>query len=294
MENKEVIGQWSESARYWEKYRAVILEMFAPVTEALLREAGIDRGEDTRTRALQVLDVATGPGEPALTIAERAGTGGSVTGTDVAAEMIDAARREAERRQLRNARFEAAFTDALPFADDTFDKEVSRFGVMFFPDPVACLREMLRVLKPGGKMALAVWGPAENNPFHNSIAKVVDRYMEKFVAKGGDPAATKPGATDMFRYAQTGDLAGVLKSAGAANVSERVLRFAIRASLRAEEFWTLRSEMSEKLRTRLAMLNAEQRAELDRDAVAAIEAYAEGNGVSFPAEVLIVSGEKAG
>jgi len=277
MESKEIIGQWSESAPYWEKYRAVIVEMFAPVAQALIKDAAIARGD-------AVLDVATGPGEPALTIADVVGPEGMVVGTDVAKEMVEAARREVARRKLRNARFDVAFTDALPFSANLFDAAVSRFGVMFFPSPVDCLREMLRVLKPGGRIALAVWYAAERNPFDSIVSRVVDRYSE--------PVPPKPGSTDMFRFAKPGDLMAVLANAGASAVSERVLQFSIRAGLSAEEFWTLRSEMSEKLRTRLAPLSDSQKEALKRDAIEAIRAYSVKDRISIPAEVLIVSGRK--
>jgi SAM-dependent methyltransferase len=281
MQNKEVIGQWSESAPYWEKYRPVIVEMFAPVAQALIEDAAIARGNS-------VLDVATGPGEPALTIADLVGPEGMVVGTDVAPEMVEAARREADQRRLQNARFELAFTDSLPFPANTFDAAVSRFGVMFFPSPVDCLRDVLRVVKPGGRIALAVWYSQEKNPFDYLVTRIVDRYMNQYA----EPTAPKPGASDMFRFAKPGDLVAVLSSAGATAASERLLRFSIRAGLSAEDFWTLRSEMSEKLRTKLAPLSEPQRAELKREAIEAIRAYSSENGISIPAEVLIVSGTK--
>ena len=96
----------------------------------------------------------------------------------------------------------------------------------------------------------------------------------------------------MFRFAKPGDLLAVLSSAGANAASERVLQFSIRAGLSAEEFWVLRSEMSEKMRTKLALLSESQRAELSREAIEAIRAYSVENGISIPAEVLIVSGTK--
>jgi ubiquinone/menaquinone biosynthesis C-methylase UbiE len=286
MQNKEVIGQWSESAPYWEKYRPVIVEMFRPVAEALIEDAAIARGNS-------ILDLATGPGEPALTIAEVVGPEGMVVGTDVAPEMVEAARREADQRKLQNARFEVVFsggqgTDNLPFPDSTFDAAVSRFGVMFFPSPVDSLRDVLRVLKPGGKIALAVWYLQEKNPFDYVVTRIVDRFMNQYL----EPTVPKPGASDMFRFAKPGDLVAVLASAGAAAVSERLLHFSIRAGLSAEEFWTLRSEMSEKLRTKLALLSEPQKAALKREVIEAIRAYSSENGISIPAEVLIVSGAK--
>jgi SAM-dependent methyltransferase len=277
MQNKEVIGQWSESAPYWEKYRAVIHEMFAPVTQALIEDAGI-------TSRSAVLDVATGPGEPALSIAELVGPEGKVVGTDAVPEMVEAARRECNRRKLQNAGFEVAFTDVLPFPDNSFDAAVSRFGVMFFPSPVDCVRDMLRVLKPGGKIAMAVWHFSERNPFDYTVSQVVKRYVE--------PAAPAPGSPDMFRFANPGDLLAVLLEAGATAASERLLQFSIRAPMAVEDFWILRSEISEKLRTKLALLSSLQVTELKREAIEAMRPYSSEGGVSFPAEVLIVSGGK--
>ena len=277
MQNKEVIGQWSESAPYWEKYRAVILEMFSPVTQALIVDAGI-------TSRSAVLDVATGTGEPALSIAELVGPDGKVVGTDAVPEMVEAARRESSRRKLQNTSFEVAFSDGLPFKDNTFDAAVSRFGVMFFPSPVDCVRDMLRVLKPSGRIAMAVWHFAERNPFDYKVSQVVERYVESTAPTVGSP--------DMFRFAKPGELQAVLLSAGATATSERLLRFSIRASISVEDFWTLRSEMSEKLRTKLALLSKQQRAELKREVIEAINAYSSESGIVFPAEVLIVSGAK--
>ena len=276
-QDKEVISQWTESAPYWEKHRAIIREMFAPVTQALIEAAGI-------TSHCAVLDVAMGPGEPALTIAGLVGPEGTVVGTDAVPEMVEAARREGRRRNLSNASFEVAFAESLPFPANTFDAVVSRFGVMFFPSPLDGVREMLRVLKPGGRIAMAVWCSAESNPFHHVVSQVVERYVES--------TAPAPGSLEAFRFAVPGALLDIVASAGAAAVSEQLLQFSIRASLSVEDFWALRSEMSEKLRTKLALLSQPQLTDLKREVIEAIRAYSSRDGIRFPAEVLIVRGEK--
>lgn len=276
-QDKEVLSQWSESAPYWEKHREVIREMFAPISQALIEDAEI-----TSRRA--VLDIATGPGEPALSIADVVGTEGKVLGLDAVPEMVEAARREASRRGCHNTSFEVAFADDLPFPANTFDAVVSRFGVMFFPSPFDSVREMLRVLKPGGRIAMAVWHFAERNPFHYTVSQVVERYVHS------PPLA--PDSPDAFRFATPGKLLAILSKAGATATHERLLRFSIRALISVEDFWALRSEMSEKLRAKLVMLSKERMAELKREVIGALRAYS-GNGVmNFPAEVLIVSGGK--
>ena len=251
--------------------------MFAPVTQAVIEDAAIESGRS-------VLDVAMGPGEPALTIAEAVGPEGKIVGTDAVPEMVEAARREAKRRKLHNASFEVAFADNLPFPAKTFDAVVSRFGVMFFPSPVDSLREMLRVLKPGGKIAIAVWHYAERNPFHYTVAQVVERYVES--------PPPVPDSPDAFRFAKHGDLLAILSKAGAGATRERLLQFSIRASISVQDFWTLRSEVSEKLRTKLALLSEPQLAELKREVIEALNAYTSGGVIGFPAEVLVVSGSK--
>jgi SAM-dependent methyltransferase len=219
-----------------------------------------------------------------LTIAERVGLEGKVVGVDVIPEMAEAARREASRRGFRNSTFEVASADRLPFQDNTFDAVVSRFGVMFFPSPVGSVREMLRVLKPGGRIALAVWHFAERNPFHHAVSQIVEQYV--------DSPPPAPDSPDAFRFAKPGDLLGVLTKAGAAAPSERLLQFSIRASIPVEEFWGLRSEMSDKFRTKVASLSSEQRSELGREVMQAIRAFSVDGGMSFPGEVLIVTGRK--
>lgn len=273
----DVIAQWAESAPYWEKHRAMIRGMFAPVTEALIEAAGIGSGS-------AVLDIAMGPGEPALTIAERVGPAGRVVGTDAVAEMVEAARREGQRRNLAQARFETALAENLPGAAGSFDAVVCRFGVMFFPSPAKAVQEILRVLKPGGKLALAAWHFAEKNPFHSMASKIVDKYVE--------PVAPEPNAPDAFRFAKAGELLEIVARAGAVETSEQLLQFAIEAPVSGEDFWTLRSEMSEKLRTKLASLSQAKLAELKREVIEAVGAYTSAEGVRFPAEVLIVSGRK--
>jgi SAM-dependent methyltransferase len=276
-QDQETIDRWSGSAPYWEKHREVIREMFAPITAALVAEAEIGSGQS-------VLDIATGPGEPALSVAALVGAEGKVCGIDPVAGMVEAARRAASRMELKNVQFEVAFADELPFAAAFFDAVISRFGVMFFPSPVAGVREMLRVLKPGRKLALAVWHFAERNPFHTALARVMDQFIPS--------PPVEPDAPDAFRFATPGKLLKIFGEAGVAAPTERLLRCRIEAAVPLEDFLTLRLEMSEKLREKISKLSKEQVVEVHRLALASLGEYSTERGLSFPAEILIVSGTK--
>jgi SAM-dependent methyltransferase len=273
----EVLREWNDNAAAWREHCATIRTIFAPLTAAIIEDAHIAPGQS-------VLDVAGGPGEPSLTIAEHVGPGGSVTCTDAVAAMVATAENEAKRRGLTNVRFRRCLADALPFADDSFDAVISRMGVMFFPDTLVALRELLRVTKPNGALCFVVWGRAELNPFTSAVTKVMSRHVP---APPADPDA--PGA---FRFGEPGKLAGLLSQAGATNVRERELNFRIEAPLSREEYWRLRSATSGTLREKLAQLPEEQRQQIKSEVIDEVGEFFPNGHMSFPARMLVVSGRK--
>jgi SAM-dependent methyltransferase len=251
--------------------------MFAPLTQALIKQADIIQGQS-------VLDVAGGAGEPSLTIAQAVGPLGFVMCTDPIAEMIAAAEREALGRGLENVQFRQCAADSLPFANDLFDVAVSRLGVMFFPDPLAGLREMLRVTKPGGRIALAVWHKSEFNPYSYLITEIISRYVPS--------SAPDPDAPDAFRFAEPGKLAGILKAAGAIDVGACVVKFDIAAPISPEEFWSFRSEISEALREKLRNLSSDDKRRIADEVQHAVREFFPGGHMKFPAQMIIVTGVK--
>lgn len=274
---KNLLREWSESATAWREHSATVRTMFAPLTAALIEEARISAEQS-------VLDVAGGPGEPSLTIAEVVGPMGTVTHTDAVAEMVAAAQEEGKRRGLTNVRFQQSVAESLPFADDSFDATVSRLGVMLFSDPAAALREMLRVTKPDGVLCFVVWGDNERNPFTSCVTKVISRYVDT-------PAedAEAPGA---FRFAEPGKLARLLTQTGATGVHEREFNFHIAAPISIEQFWEMRSTMSGTLRDKLATLPPEKSRQVALEVQESVREYFPNNQMNFPAEMLIVSGRK--
>jgi ubiquinone/menaquinone biosynthesis C-methylase UbiE len=272
-----VLLSWHDTAKYWVQYSDTIRMMFAPLTQALFDHAGISEGQT-------VLDIAGGSGEPALTIAERVGPGGAVTCTDAVAEMVDAARAEASRRGLTNVQFRQCPADSLPFPDNSFDVTVSRLGIMFFPDPLAAVREMLRVTKPGGRIALAVWHKSEVNPFCYVVTNVMAQHVTS-------PPAD-PDAPNAFRFAETGKLAKLMTDAGAIDVQEREVSFNLEAPISARQFWIMRSQTSDTLREKLAKLSTDEQTQIGEEVEQAAEEFFPHNEMKFPTQMILVTGTK--
>jgi ubiquinone/menaquinone biosynthesis C-methylase UbiE len=174
-------GQVSRSAAdVYEEFfvPAIFLEWAAPVVEA----AAVAKGQ-------RVLDVACGTGVVAREAARRAAPVGMVVGIDCNEGMLDVARRTCPDVEWRLGRAES-----LPFGDGEFDAVVSQFGLMFFEDRVAALREMWRVLNRGGRLAVAVWDTLERTPGYAAMTALLEKLFGDQVAAGlrapyvlGDP-----------------------------------------------------------------------------------------------------------
>ena len=273
----EVLAAWETSAQYWNKHQALIEKMFAPLSRVLIEEAGVGPGH-------AVLDVGGGSGEPSFTVAAVVGELGSVVYTDPAAGMVKSARAEAERRGVSNLRFQQCAAEKLPFADNSFDKVVSRLSAMFFADVSAALSETLRVVRPGGAVSFLVWAERGVNPFFSVVTEILDRFVPAEPEEEDAPAA--------FRFAATGKLAGLLREAGATSVTEREFPFVIEAPITVDQFWQLRTEMSDTFRKKLARLVPDQVAAIRYTVQKKVGSYFKSGAMSFPGRVLIVSGKK--
>lgn len=275
---REVLAAWETSSQYWTKHQALIEQMYLPLSRALIEEARIVSGQ-------AVLDVGGGSGEPSLTISPVVGNSGSVTYTDPAGGMVKAAQEEAARRGIQNIQFHQCPAEQLPFADNSFDAAVSRMSSMFFPDVLAGLRQMLRVVKPNGRVSFLVWSNPERNPFFSVVTEILDRFVPADVEDEDAPTA--------FRFAAPGKLANLLTEAGALSVTERAFDFSIEAPITVEQFWELRTEMSDTFRKKLARLVPVQVDAIQHTVQKKVRNYFKTGGMVFPGQVLLVTGQKA-
>ncbi len=259
-------GQVSSSA-------AEIYESF--FVPALFRDWAVRVADAARIGVGErVLDVACGTGVLSRTARERVGGTGSVVGVDVNPAMLAVARRTSAEVEWREAAAEA-----LPFESGSFDVAVSQFGLMFFRDRVAALAEMMRVLRSGGRLAVAVWDSLEKTPGYAAVTRLLERLFGAEVA-------------DLLRapYA-LGDARLLMETVRAAGVPEPRLETATGtarfASLEAwmhtdVRGWTLADRIDESgFRTLLSHAQRELRQFVDAD-----------GRVSFPAPAHIVTALK--
>lgn len=168
---------------YDEQFVPALFQQWGPV---IAGEARIGLGD-------RVLDVACGTGVLACACLDRVGTTGRVTGLDPNLDMLAVARRKSTSIDWWEGRAER-----IPFPDASFDAVVSQFGFMFFDDHTAALREMIRVLVPGGRLAVAVCDAVEHSPGYAALADLLQRLFGSRVADAFR-APFKLGAPDLLR-----------------------------------------------------------------------------------------------
>lgn len=196
---------YAEHAKYWEKWAEPMAEQQEKVNHLLLDAAGVSEGS-------RVLDLASGAGEPAITAARRVGPTGSVMVTDVASEMVEAAKRRAAKLGLSNMSFQVTAMERLPFPDGSFDAVTCRYGLMYCVDPASAWRECARVLKRGGRAAHMVWGPEENNT-------IVWTVMRAANSAWGNPLGDV--IVQPLRFAANGSLSTFIAAAGLESGTEQ-------------------------------------------------------------------------
>ena len=181
-----------------------------------------------------ILDIAAGTGEPGLSIAPLIKEGKIVI-TDLSEGMLNVAREKANKSGIKNLETKIADACNLPFDDNSFDGVSCRLGFMFFPDMNLAAKEMIRVLKPGGKLATTVWGLPEKNFWITCIMKNIKEYIEM-------PTPIE-GAPGMFRCAQSGLISSMFKEYGLNEVEDYEVNGMIECE-NPEYFWNFMTEIA--------------------------------------------------
>ncbi|HTU53678.1 MAG TPA: class I SAM-dependent methyltransferase [Acetobacteraceae bacterium] len=199
--NAAQFDYWNQVAGpKWVRLAETMDTRLAPVLARLLERAGAQPGEC-------LLDVGCGAGTSTLRLAGQVGPSGHVLGVDISEPMLTLARRRAAERGISNISFLRADAQTHPFGAAAFDRVVSRFGVMFFADPVAAFRNLRRALRPGGALCFACWAPLAEN-LHWRIP------FEIVVQALGPPAPKPPHAPGPMAFSDIAYLRSILESAG--------------------------------------------------------------------------------
>ncbi len=266
---------WNRFSPGWKKWDDLMMDFLKPEGDEIIRLLK-PKGTD------MVLDVASGTGEPGLTIATML-NGGKVIITDLAEDMLDIASEHAMQRGIKNIETRVCDVCELPFADNTFDAISCRFGFMFFPDMLLAAKEMARVLKPGGRIATSVWNVPEKNFWVTAIGGTINKNMQL--------PTPPPEAPGMFRCAKSGLIQQLFQQVGLKNISEKEIAGKLKCGT-VDVYWTMMTEVAAPFVAALSKADEAMKDKIKREVYQLVnEKYLDGN-VMIDSSALVIYGEK--
>ncbi len=272
--------EWTghETVAAWRKWHDRIAIFTRGATEAILETAQLRPG-------LRVLDLASGVGDPALSIAAKVAPSGRVTATDLGPGMISLAEELAHKKGLTNIEFREASAESLPFEDGSYDVLTCRFGIMFFPDLPRALRECLRVLKPGGRAVFVAWGKKEQ-PFFTTTAGIILKHVPV------PPPPPDPDGPSLFMFGERDRLRRSLEAAGFRNVHEEARIVNGHWAGPPEEYWEQFSEVAAPFRPLIEQLSPEKMAQAKTEILTGLQKFWNGKELNMPLEIVIGTGTR--
>jgi ubiquinone/menaquinone biosynthesis C-methylase UbiE len=265
-QRREVYEVAEAIAPTWERRRADIEEMSTPVREWMLHELR-PRVGDT------VLELAAGVGDSGFDACAIVGERGHLISTDFSPAMVEAARRRGAERGLGNVEYQVIDAEHIELDDDSVDGVLCWFGYMLMADPAKALAETRRVLRPGGRVTLAVWGALERNPFFTIVAI-------SLVQRGHLPPPEPPGPP-AFSMASAERTTELLRGGGFVEVrtEEAPVRFRFPG---LDEYVAFVADTAGPLALALRALSDEDRAELIAEVEDSFARFAAGGGYELP------------
>lgn len=186
--------QWQETAEAWYRWNPTLNKWFGKATNIILEMAGISSGD-------RVLDIAAGAGDQSIMAAKKVGASGYVLATDISANILEYAKQMAQLAGLNNIETRVMDGEELALEAETFDAVISRVGLIYFPDQQKALKQMLRVLKPGGKLAALVYSTPEENKFFSLPVSIIRQRANLPPPLPGQPGPFSLGADGVINEA---------------------------------------------------------------------------------------------
>lgn len=268
---------WASVADGWQRRDELLTHGARPVTDKMIELARIAEGQ-------RVLDIASGVGEPSLTIAQRVGHNGHVTGTDLTDEMLAYARRKAARLGIGNIEYHCVDGETLDFAPGSFDAATCRWGLMFMPDPAGCLRLAHGVMKEGSRLAAACWDSPDKNPFVSVLVQVLSRYM--------DLPRPPPGTPGIFALADPTRLQAVFEAAGFRDVELASVEIDVVEVADGRAYWEAISDLAAPVMTLVRQLDTDTRARYIEDVIATADSMKQGETLRMRGTTWVVAGSR--
>ncbi len=265
---------WSSAAgQTWVERETLMDALLSGVLTRVLHHAALQTGET-------VLDIGCGTGASSLAASGAVGASGRVTSIDIAAQLLDRARSRATEAGRNNIDFVRADAQTNAFAPGSVDVMISRFGVMFFDDPVAAFRNMAGALKPGGRMVVAAWAPAADVPWFSIPAKAA-------IAHLGKPEPADPDAPGPLAFQDPARVTELLKQAGLKHVRclSEVIDVAPAGSLADIAAFATRLGPAARIMAQFSATEADVKA-IEAEVGKAFAAYQTDQGLRIPARVL--------
>lgn len=230
-----------------------------------------------------ILDIAGGTGEPGLSIASMLTGGGRVIISDLAEDMLTIAKEKAVAKGITNIETKVCDVSSLPFDDNSFDAISCRFGFMFFPDMQLAATEMLRVLKPGGRIATAVWNIPEKNFWVTATMGTIMKNMEL--------VPPPPEAPGMFRCARPGRMKEIFEKAGFKNYSEKETVSKLKAGT-TENYWSMMTEVGAPIVAALSKADDAMKKKIKKEVFELINQRYPEEFLAMDASALIIAAVK--
>lgn len=263
---------WQRGAQAWERRAPAMREKTAPVAQWLVDAIDPQPGE-------RVLELAAGPGETGFMAAQRLGPEGRLLSTDQSPEMVEVARRRASELGLTNVEFDVVDAQELELEPGSFDAALCRWGYMLMGRPDEALRRTRRVLREGGRLALATWDTPDQNLW--MVTPMIQLVSRGLIAM---PNPSDPGP---FTLANPDDLVRRLHEAGFASAQPQKLAFP-QTYPSFEEYWAETLELAAPIAAAMAGLDEDTLAQVRDGAREALASFIGPDGnMSVPASVVI-------